>query len=39
MLDVIERNSTRLRGLIEDLLVLNRIESVGLHVERQRPPR
>jgi signal transduction histidine kinase len=35
MLDVIERNSTRLRGLIEDLLVLNRIESGGLHVERQ----
>jgi signal transduction histidine kinase/CHASE3 domain sensor protein len=35
MLSVIERNSTRLRGLIEDLLVLNRIESGGLHVERQ----
>ena len=34
MLDVIERNSTRLRGLIEDLLVLNRIESGGLHVDR-----
>jgi two-component system, OmpR family, phosphate regulon sensor histidine kinase PhoR len=34
MLGVIDRNSTRLRGLIEDLLVLNRIESGGLHVER-----
>jgi len=34
MLGVIERNSTRLRGLIEDLLVLNRIESGGLHAER-----
>ena len=33
--DVIGRNATRLRGLIEDLLVLNRIESSGLHVDRQ----
>ena len=30
MLAVIERNSVRLRGLIEDILVLNRIESGGL---------
>jgi two-component system, OmpR family, phosphate regulon sensor histidine kinase PhoR len=30
MLGVIERNTARLRGLIEDLLVLNRIESAGL---------
>ncbi|HEX5407892.1 MAG TPA: ATP-binding protein [Pseudonocardiaceae bacterium] len=30
MLVVIERNTIRLRGLIEDLLVLNRIESGGL---------
>ena len=30
MLDVIDRNTSRLRGLIEDLLVLNRIESGGL---------
>jgi two-component system, OmpR family, phosphate regulon sensor histidine kinase PhoR len=30
MLDIIERNATRLRGLIEDILVLNRIESGGL---------
>ncbi|HET7659436.1 MAG TPA: ATP-binding protein [Oryzihumus sp.] len=30
MLDIIERNAVRLRGLIEDLLVLNRIESTGL---------
>jgi len=30
MLDIIERNTVRLRGLIEDLLVLNRIESTGL---------
>lgn len=29
-LAVIERNTARLRGLIEDLLVLNRIESSGL---------
>lgn len=32
MLEVIERNTSRLRGLIEDLLVLNRIESGGLKV-------
>jgi two-component system, OmpR family, phosphate regulon sensor histidine kinase PhoR len=30
MLEVIDRNTGRLRGLIEDLLVLNRIESGGL---------
>jgi signal transduction histidine kinase len=30
MLGVIERNTVRLRGLIEDLLVLNRIEATGL---------
>jgi len=30
MLEVIDRNTSRLRGLIEDLLVLNRIESGGL---------
>jgi two-component system phosphate regulon sensor histidine kinase PhoR len=30
MLGVIERNTVRLRGLIEDILVLNRIESGGL---------
>ena len=32
MLGVIDRNNTRLRGLIEDLLVLNR-RVRGLHVE------
>jgi signal transduction histidine kinase/CHASE3 domain sensor protein len=30
MLDIIDRNATRLRGLIEDILVLNRIEAGGL---------
>jgi two-component system phosphate regulon sensor histidine kinase PhoR len=30
MLGIIERNAARLRGLIEDILVLNRIESGGL---------
>jgi signal transduction histidine kinase/CHASE3 domain sensor protein len=30
MLGVIDRNTVRLRGLIEDILVLNRIESGGL---------
>ena len=30
MLGIVERNTVRLRGLIEDLLVLNRIESTGL---------
>ena len=30
MLGVIERNTVRLRGLIEDILVLNRIEAGGL---------
>lgn len=29
-LDIIDRNTTRLRGLIEDLLVLNKIEATGL---------
>ena len=29
-LAIIERNATRLRGLIEDLLVLNKIEATGL---------
>jgi two-component system, OmpR family, phosphate regulon sensor histidine kinase PhoR len=32
MLAIIDRNATRLRGLIEDILVLNRIESGGLVV-------
>ena len=32
MLEVIDRNTSRLRGLIEDLLVLNRIEGGGLKV-------
>ena len=32
MLEVMDRNTSRLRGLIEDLLVLNRIESGGLKV-------
>ena len=32
MLEVVDRNTSRLRGLIEDLLVLNRIESGGLKV-------
>ena len=32
MLEVIDRNTNRLRGLIEDLLVLNRIESGSLKV-------
>jgi signal transduction histidine kinase/CHASE3 domain sensor protein len=32
MLGIIERNTVRLRGLIEDILVLNRIESGGLQV-------
>jgi signal transduction histidine kinase len=30
MLDIVDRNATRLRGLIEDILVLNRIETGGL---------
>lgn len=30
MLAIIDRNATRLRGLIEDILVLNRIETGGL---------
>ena len=33
-LGVIGRNATRLRGLIEDLLVLNRIETSGLQSHR-----
>lgn len=33
MLEVIDRNTSRLRGLIEDLLVLNRIESGGLKTD------
>ncbi|HEV7194960.1 MAG TPA: ATP-binding protein, partial [Pedococcus sp.] len=32
VLSIIERNATRLRGLIEDLLVLNKIEATGLHL-------
>jgi signal transduction histidine kinase/HAMP domain-containing protein len=35
MLDVIDRNTTRLRSLIEDLLVLSRIESGTLSTSRQ----
>jgi signal transduction histidine kinase/HAMP domain-containing protein len=31
-LSIIERNASRLRGLIEDLLVLNKIEATGLHL-------
>ena len=34
-LGVIARNATRLRGLIEDLLVLNRIETSGLQAHPQ----
>ena len=34
--DVIHRNATRLRGLIEDLLVLNRIEGRGLSANFDR---
>ncbi len=30
-LDIIGRNANRLRGLVEDLLVLNKIEATGLH--------
>lgn len=37
-LKVIERNTTRLRGLIEDLLVLNRIETSGLDSSPQDTP-
>jgi signal transduction histidine kinase len=37
-LKVIERNTTRLRGLIEDLLVLNRIETSGLNSSPQDTP-
>jgi two-component system phosphate regulon sensor histidine kinase PhoR len=33
MLGVIDRNTTRLRSLIEDLLILNQIESSGLKVD------
>lgn len=36
MVHVIGRNAQRLQGLIEDLLVLNRIESGGLHVTSAR---
>ncbi|QGN57923.1 cell wall metabolism sensor histidine kinase WalK [Nostocoides sp. HKS02] len=32
-LGIIDRNTTRLRGLIEDLLVLNKIEATGLKSE------
>jgi two-component system phosphate regulon sensor histidine kinase PhoR len=38
MLGVIERNTTRLRGLIEDILVLNRIESGGLQAGHDEIP-
>jgi signal transduction histidine kinase/HAMP domain-containing protein len=37
-LGIVERNATRLRGLIEDLLVLNRIESAGLQATLERVP-
>jgi two-component system, OmpR family, phosphate regulon sensor histidine kinase PhoR len=33
MLGVIERNTSRLRGLIEDLLILSRVESRGLALD------
>jgi signal transduction histidine kinase/CHASE3 domain sensor protein len=33
MLEVMDRNTSRLRGLIEDLLVLNRIESGELQID------
>ena len=36
MVAVIRRNSDRLRGLIEDLLVLSRIEAGGLEIDRSR---
>ncbi|HEV7147470.1 MAG TPA: ATP-binding protein [Pedococcus sp.] len=32
-LSIVDRNTTRLRGLIEDLLVLNKIEATGLRSE------
>jgi signal transduction histidine kinase len=32
-LGIVDRNTTRLRGLIEDLLVLNKIEATGLRSE------
>jgi signal transduction histidine kinase len=38
MLRVIERNTTRLRGLIEDILVLNKIESGGLLAGHAKVP-
>ena len=37
-LGIVERNATRLRGLIEDLLVLNRIESAGLQATLETVP-
>jgi signal transduction histidine kinase len=37
-LGIVQRNATRLRGLIEDLLVLNRIESAGLQATLERVP-
>jgi signal transduction histidine kinase len=37
-LSIIERNATRLRGLIEDLLVLNKIEATGLALAVEEVP-
>ncbi|WP_020142955.1 cell wall metabolism sensor histidine kinase WalK [Terracoccus sp. 273MFTsu3.1] len=37
-LDIIGRNATRLRGLIEDLLVLNKIEISGLQAVSEEVP-
>ena len=37
-LDIIGRNANRLRGLIEDLLVLNKIEATGLHSATEDVP-
>jgi signal transduction histidine kinase len=37
-LAIIERNATRLRGLIEDLLVLNKIEATGLALAVEEVP-
>jgi signal transduction histidine kinase len=36
--DIIDRNTARLRGLIEDLLVLNKIEATGLESSLQELP-
>src|SRR5665811_395683 len=38
MLEIIERNTTRLRGLVEDILVLTQIESDESPVHSERVP-